>query len=363
MSNAFVIRAKRIGPEDAALPLPSRKTEGASCIDLNLDLRASIKELPWQNRISHDEDEKFVLKAGTRAKVSVGYAFEIPKGWAGVLKIRSGIARDAGLEILGGEIDSDYRGVVEAIILNAGYAPFIIEHGARIVQMRIQPIWAGELERADELSETVRGAGGFGSTNEVSGRVSAWIQTYSGIAATPFALDPQMINVTDLARALAIKSRYNGHCRVPYSVAQHSWILSYCVPEEDAWEALLHDADEAYGGDTPGPLVKWLPDVQGLRKLIRKSLCARFGLAEQIPESVRDADLRILLNEREVLFGPSPRPWIPDIKGMKPLDLSGVPRGELNALGRILPWPWEYARTMWQQRFIELARKIGWWDK
>lgn len=98
--------------------------------------------------------------------VPTGLSFEIPAGWAGMIHARSGLATKRNLAPANkvGVIDSDYRGEVMVSLHNHGLIPQTVEPGERIAQMVIMPYLAAEFFEAEELSDTVRGAGGFGST-------------------------------------------------------------------------------------------------------------------------------------------------------------------------------------------------------
>jgi dUTP pyrophosphatase len=111
-------------------------------------------------------DEAVTVAVGGRVAVPTGLAFEIPPGFEGQVRPRSGLARKVGLTILNapGTIDSDYRGEVQVLLVNLGDAPHVIQPGDRIAQLVIAPVSVAELEEATELAETSRGAGGFGHT-------------------------------------------------------------------------------------------------------------------------------------------------------------------------------------------------------
>ncbi len=91
---------------------------------------------------------------------------EIPEGYEVQVRPRSGLALKHGVTLVNtpGTIDSDYRGPVGVILVNLGDGPFVINHGERIAQLVIAPVVLAEFEAVDVLSDTVRGAGGFGST-------------------------------------------------------------------------------------------------------------------------------------------------------------------------------------------------------
>ncbi len=134
------------------LPLPSPASPGSS----GFDLRAALRE-------------ETVLGPGERLLVPTGLVLEIPPGWEGQVRPRSGLALRHGIGVVNapGTIDSDYRGEVAVILVNLGEAPFSLKRGDRIAQLVVAPVarveWE-EVEEADSLEESKRGAGGFGST-------------------------------------------------------------------------------------------------------------------------------------------------------------------------------------------------------
>ena len=98
--------------------------------------------------------------------VPTGLFFEIPEGYEVQIRPRSGLAANYGVTILNtpGTIDSDYRGEIKVILINLGAVDFTVNSGDRIAQMVIAPVTQADFKLADNLSETERGAGGFGST-------------------------------------------------------------------------------------------------------------------------------------------------------------------------------------------------------
>ena len=145
---AVTVRVKRL-PHGAGLPLPAYETAGAA----GLDLRAAI-------------DAPVTLQAGARDLVPTGLVFELPDGHEGQVRPRSGLAARHGVTVLNtpGTIDSDYRGEVKVILVNLGCEPFVIEPGSRIAQFVVAPVTRAALVEASELTDSDRGAGGFGST-------------------------------------------------------------------------------------------------------------------------------------------------------------------------------------------------------
>jgi dUTP pyrophosphatase len=129
------------------LPLPAYATEGAA----GMDVVAA---------------EALTLAPGARHAVATGFAMAIPPGYEVQVRPRSGLALKHGVTCLNtpGTIDSDYRGEVKVILANLGDAPFSIARGDRIAQLVPAPVQHATLAEVGSLDETVRGAGGFGST-------------------------------------------------------------------------------------------------------------------------------------------------------------------------------------------------------
>ena len=113
-------------------------------------------------------DAPVTIEPGQTAWIPTGLALEIPKGCAGLIYARSGMACKRGLAPANkvGVIDSDYRGPVTVVLHNHGAADQTISHGERIAQMVITPVLTPAYEVADNLSDTGRGQGGFGSTGK-----------------------------------------------------------------------------------------------------------------------------------------------------------------------------------------------------
>ncbi len=113
-------------------------------------------------------DERIVLKAGKQVTIPLGFAVEVPEGYEMQIRARSGNARKHGIGVVNGvgTIDSDYRGEVCTILINHSDEDFEINPGDRVAQAVIAPVIQAKWIEADELSETVRGEGGFGSTGK-----------------------------------------------------------------------------------------------------------------------------------------------------------------------------------------------------
>ena len=113
-------------------------------------------------------DEPLTIKAGTTEFIPTGLAMEIPAGMVGLIYARSGLACKKGLAPANkvGVIDSDYRGEIMIALYNHSCEDITVESGERVAQMMIAPYIFAEYEETDELSDTVRGEGGFGSTGK-----------------------------------------------------------------------------------------------------------------------------------------------------------------------------------------------------
>jgi dUTP pyrophosphatase len=113
-------------------------------------------------------DEACTLGPGERRLVPTGLAIELPEGFEGQVRPRSGLAVRHGIGMVNapGTIDSDYRGEVGVALINLGAEPFAIARGDRIAQLVIAPVVQAAIELVDALSESDRGAGGFGSTGK-----------------------------------------------------------------------------------------------------------------------------------------------------------------------------------------------------
>lgn len=142
------LELKRL-PHGADLAAPAYQSDLAAGLDLQAAVEAPI-----------------VLGPGQRALIPTGFAMAIPAGFEGQVRPRSGLAAKHGVTVLNtpGTIDADYRGEVKVILVNLGEAPFEIERGARIAQLVIAPVHQAQIIEVEDLSETDRGAGGFGST-------------------------------------------------------------------------------------------------------------------------------------------------------------------------------------------------------
>lgn len=113
-------------------------------------------------------DEPIVIEPGETAWIPTGLALEVPRGCAGLVYARSSLGVKRGLAPANkvGVIDSDYRGEVRVVLLNHGKVSQTIEHGERIAQILITPVLTPAYKEVEQLSDTQRGVGGFGSTGK-----------------------------------------------------------------------------------------------------------------------------------------------------------------------------------------------------
>jgi hypothetical protein len=139
--------------------------------------------------------------------------------------------------------------------------------------------------------------------------VMAWIQTFTGKAFDPLSDDPGLIDIRDIAHALSMQCRFNGHCRAFYSVAQHSVHVSQVTPAPLALWGLLHDAAEAYLSDLPRPVKSQFPLFSQWEDRLLGRILQEYGLTMPMPDAVRQADERLLMTEARDLMAPPPKDW------------------------------------------------------
>jgi dUTP pyrophosphatase len=147
MTQHAKLRLRRVGA--VQVPLPAYQTEGSAGLDL-------CAALPETGR----------LAPGERRLIPTGLGFEIPEGYEGQVRPRSGLALKHGIGIVNapGTIDSDFRGEVGIVLINHGQEPFAVEPLSRIAQIVVARVEQVAIEEAETLTETSRGAGGYGST-------------------------------------------------------------------------------------------------------------------------------------------------------------------------------------------------------
>lgn len=136
-------------PHAQDLPLPAYESDAAA----GMDLRAAVTE-------------PLTIAPGARAMVPTGIRIALPAGTEAQIRPRSGLAIRCGISMVNspGTIDADYRGEIQALLINHGQEDFVIERGDRIAQMVIAPVLQADWEPVDTLDDTIRGEGGFGHT-------------------------------------------------------------------------------------------------------------------------------------------------------------------------------------------------------
>lgn len=145
-------------PDAADLPLPQYATPGSA----GADLYAAV-------------EQPVVLQPGERCRINTGIRIALPPGYEAQVRPRSGLADRYGLSMVNtpGTIDSDYRGVIQVILINLGGEPITIRRGDRIAQLVIAPVAQAVWQEVPHLPETERAEGGFGSTGVSAGEQQA----------------------------------------------------------------------------------------------------------------------------------------------------------------------------------------------
>ncbi len=153
MAHDVSIKLKRL--DDRAIA-PSYHSDEAAGMDLSACLP----------RGDHAGASVVIAARGGIAKIPLGFAVEIPRGFEGQVRPRSGLATRHGVTLPNspGTVDSDYRGEMFVALINLGAEPYEVHHADRIAQLVIAPVTRAEIVEVGELVETARGAGGFGST-------------------------------------------------------------------------------------------------------------------------------------------------------------------------------------------------------
>jgi dUTP pyrophosphatase len=141
------VKVRRLRP--SSLPLPAYQTAAAAGMDLQADL-----------------SEEVVLRSLERRLIPTGLAIELPEGHEAQVRPRSGLALKQGLTCLNspGTIDADYRGEVQVLLANLSASEVVVRHGDRVAQLVVAPVSRAVWVEQEALSDTARGAGGFGST-------------------------------------------------------------------------------------------------------------------------------------------------------------------------------------------------------
>ncbi len=141
------VKVRRLRP--SPLPLPAYQTPHAAGLDLQADLAHEVTLAPMERRL-----------------IPTGLALELPVGFEGQIRPRSGLALKHGLTCLNspGTIDADYRGEVQVLLANLSTEPFVVKPGERVAQLIVAPVAKVVWQPVEALSDSARGSGGFGST-------------------------------------------------------------------------------------------------------------------------------------------------------------------------------------------------------
>ena len=154
MPSLIAVKVKKLAHFDETLSLPSYETLGSAGADI---------------RVCLPQRDFFTLGPGQRAAIPTGLAMEIPWGFEIQVRPRSGLALKTSLFLCNspGTIDSDYRGEIKILVGNLSSDSYRIEHGERIAQILLSPVIQASFQLTDEISPTLRGSGGLGSTGRM----------------------------------------------------------------------------------------------------------------------------------------------------------------------------------------------------
>lgn len=177
-----------------------------------------------------------------------------------------------------------------------------------------------------------------------------WIQTFSGGVFDLLNPKPEDFKIEDIAHALSLLCRFKGHCKVFYSVAQHSCLVSDWLRDNFgntlAYQGLMHEGAEPYISDLPGPLKRiWFVRLvlKPIEARIERIFAQEFGVQLPLHPAVKAADLAALATERRDLMRPCKKAWIP-LPAPFP--------------DRIEAWDPERAETEFLERFIKLRQAL-----
>ena len=169
---------------------------------------------------------------------------------------------------------------------------------------------------------------------------STTMQTYTGKLVDLSNFGPDDVRLPDISHALSLLNRFTGHSKAPYSVAQHSVLVSRLTHEDNALWGLLHDASEAYLGDVATPLKNMLPGYRDLEERVQRTIARVFHLPWPMPADVKTADLRALMGEKRDLV-PGSHDWGIDVEP---------------ACGPVNACCWTQAKKLFEDRYKELVK-------
>lgn len=183
-------------------------------------------------------------------------------------------------------------------------------------------------------------------------RIGDYMRTYSGGRFYPLDPRPEDMNMNDIVQGLALQCRYAGQIHDFYSVAEHSCILADYTRDvlgfgpDDEFEALMHDAPEAYVTDVPRPIKHQTSDFVAMEARVERVIRKNWGMRPEKPSWMAEIDTRICMDEKAVLM-----PYRPD-HDSSPMWRIGEPLGV-----KIHCWPWKQARSEFMTRFVDILRR------
>lgn len=170
----------------------------------------------------------------------------------------------------------------------------------------------------------------------------SFITTFTGKLVYPLDLTPEQICIEDIAHALSLQTRFTGHCRCPYSIAEHSIYVSLKCDGEYALQGLLHDATEAYFADLARPVKQQIIHIiKPIEDKIWKAIAEKYNVPVEMHESIHIADRRILYTEALALMNPI---------GLAKWEWKAKPYDDIV----IQCYSWREAEVKFLQRFEEL---------
>jgi dUTP pyrophosphatase len=163
----FQTKSRLLCPDSALLKINQREIY----LKIYCKKLSGTAQLPKYGRdgdagLDLHSNQSAVLDPNSRQLIKTGIAMAIPKGYVGLVWDRGGMAAKKGITTMAGVVDSNYRGEVGVVLLNTTNEPYVITAGDRIAQMLIQPVVNAVLEQVEELDETNRGAGAYGSSGK-----------------------------------------------------------------------------------------------------------------------------------------------------------------------------------------------------
>jgi uncharacterized protein len=129
----------------------------------------------------------------------------------------------------------------------------------------------------------------------------SWIETFSGKQIDLLHPDPEQFTLDDIFHALRYMPRFGGHTNRFYSVGNHSYNVALLVPDHLKFQAIMHDATEAFIGDMPTPFKRLMPDYKAAEDRLWMAICTKFSLPYKLDPLVKQADAIALIHERDIL--------------------------------------------------------------